>query len=71
MNQIQHLNQFCPRCLPLASYYKNDGLAIMANDGGSTSCKRCRVLFHWCSENLVRYGSPGPLMCLDCKGRKK
>ena len=51
----------CPQC------HKDPG-GIVYNDGGSHSCQHCKTKFHYCaSYEAVKYGSPGPSMCEDCR----
>ena len=54
----------CPRCLKPVSN------GIICNDGGSNHCNNCKLNFHFCANGTVKYGSPGPLMCTDCKIEK-
>lgn len=51
----------CPNCGH--NYSKRN----FVQDGGSFHCIKCRTTFHFCKDDQVRYGSPGPSMCLFCK----
>lgn len=47
---------------------------IRLNDGGSSTCRKCGLTFHYCTgENIsvIRTGSPGPSMCKFCKGKDR
>lgn len=49
----------CPKCLKEVDN-------SICQDGGSRHCSNCEIKFHYCSET-VKYGSPGPGICPDCK----
>jgi len=65
---------YCSNCIneddridiPTESGIEKTEFIRIANDGGSHSCNSCEVLFHYCV-NGVKYGSPGPKMCGECK----
>ena len=51
----------CPQCNKDPGY-------MLRNDGASHSCQHCKTVFHYCAcYEAVKYGSPGPLMCEDCR----
>jgi hypothetical protein len=65
---------YCPGCInkndrikiPTESGIEKTEFIRISNDGGSHACNSCDVLFHYCS-NGVKYGSPGPKLCNDCR----
>lgn len=59
---------YCPQCRPKHKLTDVPKSIRIANDGGST-CPDCGVLFHKCV-GKVKYGSPGPILCKDCRGLK-
>ena len=48
----------CPEC--------HETVTIFVNDGGSHYCSNCKITFHYCNKG-IKYGSPGPSLCNDCK----
>ena len=59
--QHEMIKIICPQC------HKEPGY-IYLNDGASHDCKHCKTVFHYCAcHDAVKYGSPGPLMCEDCR----
>jgi len=52
----------CPKCNLIL---KSDNYIII-HDGGSILCRPCDTIYHVCN-GIIRYGSPGPLMCKHCK----
>jgi len=52
----------CPECQQI--------IHTIVNDGGSMSCSDCGIIFHYCN-GKIKYGSPGPSMCPDCKDSLK
>jgi len=56
----------CPNC-----QFNFDNIPqITANDGGSTLCRKCHIIFHYSPEGEAHIGSPGPYMCKKCKREK-
>ncbi len=51
----------CPNCNKIINSQ------IIVNDGGSKFCEHCKSIFHKCSGDIIKYGSPGPSMCDFCK----
>jgi hypothetical protein len=51
----------CPNC------NKKICSAIIVNDGGSILCEHCKITFHICLNNIIKYGSPGPSICTFCQ----
>jgi len=56
------MTEQCPFCRMIRR--ENEPRAT-ANDGGSTICSNCGILYHQCSmaESGYRTGSPGPALC--------
>ena len=49
----------CPNCKKEAS--------STLNDGGSSACGYCKIVFHKCVGGRIKYDSPGPSLCPICK----
>lgn len=56
------MTEQCPFCKVIR--YEHEP-RMTANDGGSTVCGNCGILYHQCSASQSGYrsGSPGPALC--------
>ena len=49
----------CPKC-------NNQTFAHNFTKDGSTICQHCKINFHSCLGNTIKFGSPGPSNCAFC-----
>jgi hypothetical protein len=61
----------CPRCGEMPGFGDTNVIFQIANDGGSTVCRRCRCLHHACARGKIVIGSPGPASCARCISEKE